>query len=74
MHLHGEGLSYQTSENVKSSYLDHESRFTLNISHFLFVDNKLIFCGAIPNHLRNLRCLFLCFAVISGMGINLAKL
>jgi hypothetical protein len=31
------------------------------------------FCGAKPDHLRHLRCLFLCFEAISGLKINLAK-
>jgi hypothetical protein len=33
----------------------------------------LVFCGANPDHLRYLRVLFLCFEVVSGLRINLAK-
>jgi hypothetical protein len=33
----------------------------------------LIFCGAKPNHLRDLRALFLYFEATSGLKINLAK-
>jgi len=44
-----------------------------NISHLLFVDDTLIFCGTSPDHLQNLRCLFLCFEVVLGLRINLAK-
>jgi hypothetical protein len=43
-------------------------------SHFLFVDDTLIFCGADPDHLHYMRCLFICFEVVLGLKINLAKL
>jgi hypothetical protein len=39
-----------------------------DISHLLFAD--LIFCAADPNHLCHL---FLCFEVVLGLKINLAK-
>jgi hypothetical protein len=45
----------------------------INISHLLFVDDTLIFSEANPDHLCNLRCLFLCFEAVSGLRINLAK-
>lgn len=44
-----------------------------DISHVLFVDDTLLFCGVDPNHLRNLRSLFLLFEVVSGLKTNLAK-
>lgn len=46
----------------------------ISISHLLFADNTMIFCGANLDHLCNLHCLFLCFEAISGLRINLAKL
>lgn len=45
----------------------------VSISHLLFVDDTLILCGEDVNHIRNLRCLLLCFKVISGLKINLSK-
>ncbi|XP_041019121.1 uncharacterized protein LOC121261047 [Juglans microcarpa x Juglans regia] len=45
----------------------------LNISHLLFVDATLIFCGAHLGQVQDLRALLLCFAVVSRLSINLAK-
>jgi hypothetical protein len=45
----------------------------VNISHLLFVDDTLVFCGVNPDHLYYLRVLFLCFKAVSGLKINLAK-
>jgi hypothetical protein len=45
----------------------------LNISHLLFVDDTLIFCGVNTDHHRNLSALFLCFEVVSNLKIILAK-
>jgi hypothetical protein len=45
----------------------------LDISHFLFADDTLIFCEANSDLLRHLRCLFLWFEAASGLKFNLAK-
>jgi hypothetical protein len=44
-----------------------------DISHLFFADDTSIFCGANPDHLCNLWCLFLCFEAVSSWRINLAK-
>jgi len=45
----------------------------INISHLLFANDTLVFCGANPNHLHYLRLLFLSFEAVLGLKINLAK-
>jgi hypothetical protein len=45
----------------------------LVVNHLLFENDTLIFCGAHAEHVRNLRCTFLCFEAVSGLMINLGK-
>lgn len=45
----------------------------VNILHLLFVNDTLVCCGAKLDHLCYLCALFLCFKVVSGLKINLAK-
>jgi hypothetical protein len=46
---------------------------TLVVSHLLFVNDTLSFCWVALNNLRYLRCVLLCFEVVSGLKINMAK-
>jgi hypothetical protein len=43
----------------------------IHISHLLSTDDALLFCEANPEHLRFLCTLFLCFAAVSNLKINL---
>jgi hypothetical protein len=45
----------------------------INIFHLLFADDILVFSEANPDHLHYLRVLLVCFEVVSGLKVNLAK-
>jgi hypothetical protein len=45
----------------------------LVVNHLLFADDTLILYGAQEEHVRNLRCTFLCFEAVSRLRINLGK-
>lgn len=45
----------------------------VQVSHFFFADNTLIFCQPEVRNLIHLRCVLLCFQTVSGLNINLSK-
>ena len=40
---------------------------------FLLVDDTVLFCDAVLDQLRAIRCLRLCFEAVSGLKVNLGK-
>jgi endonuclease/exonuclease/phosphatase family metal-dependent hydrolase len=46
---------------------------SLMVSHLLFADDTLIFCGADSEQISNLRYVFTWFEAVSGLKINLSK-
>ena len=46
---------------------------TTIISHLLFADDTLVFCGANTEHISSLRALLVCFEVVYGLKVNMAK-
>jgi hypothetical protein len=43
------------------------------ISHFLFADDTLVFCGANACQIRHIGALLVCFEAVSGLKVNLSK-
>jgi hypothetical protein len=69
-----ETLSKMLSATVNGGFLSGFSVVfrnydALNISHLLFVDDTLIFCGTNLDHLHYLCALFLCFEDVSGLKL-----
>ena len=46
---------------------------TINISHLLFVDDTLVFCGANVDHMFSLKELLVCFEAVSGLKVNMTE-
>jgi hypothetical protein len=63
-----EALSRLVDKGVGGQYL---SGFT--VSHLLFADDTLIFCGTDSDQIRYLRCVSLCLEAVSGLRTNLGK-
>jgi hypothetical protein len=43
------------------------------VSHLLFVDDTLVFCGADDSQIRHIGALLVCFEAVSGLKVNLSK-
>lgn len=46
---------------------------TVEVSHLFFADDTLVFCQPEERILLNLRCVLLCFQLVSRLKINLDK-
>jgi hypothetical protein len=51
----------------------HNNGSELKVSHLLFADDTLIFCGAERDHLVHLKGVLMCFEAVSELRINLGK-
>jgi hypothetical protein len=45
----------------------------INISHLLFSDDTLVFCGANVDHMFSLKALLVRFEAVLGLKVNMAK-
>jgi hypothetical protein len=45
----------------------------VNVSHLLFADDTLVFCGANTSQIRHLGALLVCFEAVAGLKVNLSK-
>ena len=62
------------SENLLEGFaVNSHTRLDLKISHLLFADDTLIFCGATRDQLIHLKGVLMCFEAVSGLHTNLGK-
>jgi hypothetical protein len=45
----------------------------VTVSHLLFADDTLIFCGANASQIRHIGALLVCFEAVAGLKVNLSK-
>jgi hypothetical protein len=45
----------------------------VNVSHLLFSDDTLVFCGANESQIRHVGALLVCFEAVAGLKVNLSK-
>jgi hypothetical protein len=45
----------------------------VNVSHLLFADDTLVFCGANESKIRHVGALLVCFEAVAGLKVNLSK-
>ena len=63
-----------TSRGLISGLLVGSSEQTqVVVSHLLFADDTLVFCGADESQIRYIGALLVCFEAVSGLKVNLPK-
>jgi hypothetical protein len=45
----------------------------ISVSHLLFADDTLIFCGANASQIRHIGALLVCFEAVASLKVNLSK-
>jgi hypothetical protein len=45
----------------------------MHVSHLCYADNTIFFCEPELEQVGYLKCILLCFEVVSGLKVNLAK-
>jgi hypothetical protein len=45
----------------------------VNVSHLLFADDTLVFCGANESQIRHVGALLVCFEAVAGLKVNMSK-
>jgi hypothetical protein len=45
----------------------------VEVSHLLFADDTLVFCGADASQINYMGALLVCFEAVSGLKVNLTK-
>jgi hypothetical protein len=45
----------------------------VNVSHLLFADDTLVFCGTNDSQIRHVGALLVCFEAVTGLKVNLSK-
>jgi hypothetical protein len=73
-----EALSRLMDRAVARGYLEgffvnNSNASGLKVSHVLFADDTLVFCGATRDQLYHLKGVLLCFEAVLGLRINLGK-
>jgi hypothetical protein len=67
-------ISVVTSRGLISGFSVGSSKLNqVIVSHLLFANDTLVFCGANDSQIKHLGALLVCFKAVSGLKVNLAK-
>jgi hypothetical protein len=54
-------------------YVGNREQDRVEVSHLLFADDTLVFCGADASQISYMSALLVCFEAVSGLKVNLSK-